>query len=391
MITSASDAMLNLGLASNMSRNTKSSSIHVTEKEGLDKEKWDTVLSEKASVGNTSSDIPKSHHANEAFDNPTLAEMTRELKGCGYNSEEAEECLNRKSWITPEEFEWVMNSGLAADHEEEVVHPSSSKKNEKPKKKSVKQVINSEKRKAVQEARAPKKKKYVKKNQDSVPEEEDAPEDVADHVTYIVEEEEVEEKRVPEKKKKSSRQDVHDVPIIGISFHTIQSASRWKFVILQSIAPEHMLSDEALAWTDVVDLLKYSGLFASVTSVWSYHAQLVREFIVNLPDHIDDATSPNFQKVYVRNKCIEFSPNHSWVLGIWSSLLWTSDAFSDQVDQGTVWWQKGWPQSGLYCASLLNSKYVGLHKIGVKNWLPTAYSTSISLLSFYICLELVES
>ena len=55
-----------------------------------------------------------------------------------------------------------------------------------------------------------------------------------------------------------------------------------------------MLSGEALTCTDIVDLLKESRLLSSVTSVDSYHAQLVREFIVNLPDHIDDATSPNF-------------------------------------------------------------------------------------------------
>ena len=37
--------------------------------------------------------------------------------------------------------------------------------------------------------------------------------------------------------------------------------------------------------------------------------------------------------------------------------------------------ENGWPETGLYRASLLSSKYFILHKIGVKNWLPSAHST----------------
>ncbi|MCI35074.1 envelope-like protein, partial [Trifolium medium] len=35
---------------------------------------------------------------------------------------------------------------------------------------------------------------------------------------------------------------------------------------------------------------------------------LVREFLVNIPEDCDDPLSKEYQKVFVRGKCVEFSP-----------------------------------------------------------------------------------
>ena len=113
-----------------------------------------------------------------------------------------------------------------------------------------------------------------------------------------------------------------------------------------------------------------------------YHAQLVREFIVNLPDQVDDATSPNFQKVVVMTKCIEFSPKviHEF-LGTDAPASEDSmpSRFELVNDLSAGKDEKGWLETGLYRASLHSSKYSVLHKIGVKNWLPSAHSTGVSL------------
>ena len=114
----------------------------------------------------------------------------------------------------------------------------------------------------------------------------------------------------------------------------------------------------------------------------SYHAQLLSEFIVNLPNQIDDATSPNFQEVFVRNKCVEFSPKviHEF-LG--SQIPTAEDQMTTRIELvkelsgGKD--EKGCPKTGLYRASLLSSKYFVLHKIEIKNWLPSSHSTGVSL------------
>lgn len=143
-----------------------------------------------------------------------------------------------------------------------------------------------------------------------------------------------------------------------------------------------MLSDEAMECADVIELLKSTGLLSTVTSVGSYHAQLVREFIVNLPDQVDDATSPHFQKVVIRNKIIDFSPKviHEFM---GSNAPTSEDQVPSRIELISELTggkdKKGWPESGLYRASLLSSKYSVLHKIGVKNWIPTAHSTGVSL------------
>ena len=85
--------------------------------------------SDKVNVRNTSLDNPRSFQGEKEFNNPTLAEMTRELKG-GV-PDEAEETVGVPSWITPEEFERVMNTGLPPEREEASAHVSSEKGKEK--------------------------------------------------------------------------------------------------------------------------------------------------------------------------------------------------------------------------------------------------------------------
>ena len=84
---------------------------------------------DKVNVRNISSDNSRSFQGEKEFDNPTLTEMTRELKG--RVPDEADEALGATSWITPEEFERVMSTGLPPEREEDSAHVPSKKGKEK--------------------------------------------------------------------------------------------------------------------------------------------------------------------------------------------------------------------------------------------------------------------
>ena len=101
--------------------------------------------SDKVNVRNTSLDNPRSLKGEKEFDNPTLAKMTRELKGGVPN--EAEENVGVTSWIIPEEFERVMNTGLPPKRENASAHVPPKKRKEKMLKKKGKKQMKSKKRK----------------------------------------------------------------------------------------------------------------------------------------------------------------------------------------------------------------------------------------------------
>lgn len=67
-------------------------------------------------------------------------------------------------------------------------------------------------------------------------EDQDVRDDVSDYIVNILKEEEQVEKTSLRKQKKS-RNDVHHVPLDEISFHTLQDASRYKYMVRRNIAP----------------------------------------------------------------------------------------------------------------------------------------------------------
>lgn len=102
---------------------------------------------------------------------------------------------------------------------------------------------------------------------------------------------------------------VPDVPIDGVSFHFVDSAKKWKYVFARRIWLERELSAETLAWKEVVELLDDAGLMKTVSGLGNCYAKLVKEFVVNIVEDCDNPLSNEYQKVWVRNKCVEFSPS----------------------------------------------------------------------------------
>ncbi|KAK2450698.1 hypothetical protein QL285_009807 [Trifolium repens] len=101
---------------------------------------------------------------------------------------------------------------------------------------------------------------------------------------------------------------VPDVPMDNVSFHFSDSAAKWKFVYHRRLALERELSDDALECKDVMDLIRKAGLMQTVSGFGKCYEKLVKEFIVNIGEDCDNRLSKEYHKVFVRGKCVEFSP-----------------------------------------------------------------------------------
>ncbi|KAH1215156.1 hypothetical protein GmHk_13G036367 [Glycine max] len=101
---------------------------------------------------------------------------------------------------------------------------------------------------------------------------------------------------------------VPDAPLDNISFHSIGNVERWKYVYQRRLAVERELGRDALDCKEIMDLIKAAGLLKTVTKLGDCYESLVREFIVNIPSDITNRKSDDYQKVFVRGKCVRFSP-----------------------------------------------------------------------------------
>ncbi|XP_058744424.1 uncharacterized protein LOC131617060 [Vicia villosa] len=189
---------------------------------------------------------------------------------------------------------------------------------------------------------------------------------------------------IPSKKKiavtKSSIK-VRDVPLDNIYLHYASNAIQWKFVDQRSLALERELANDTLECQEVMKLIKSAGLLKTVTHFSKCYEMLVKEFIVNLSQDCADGRTEDFHKVYVRRKCIDFSPT---VINLYlgrdaeaqPELEVTDNEVCKVITGGKV---KKWPIKSKLSASLLNVRYALLHKIGAANWVPTNHTSTIAV------------
>ncbi|XP_058751064.1 uncharacterized protein LOC131624093 [Vicia villosa] len=187
---------------------------------------------------------------------------------------------------------------------------------------------------------------------------------------------------IPSKKKiavtKSSTK-VRDVPLDNIYLHYASNAIQWKFVYQRRLALERELANDALECQEVMKLIKSAGLIKTVTHLSKCYEMLVKEFIVNLSQDCGDGRTDDFHKVYVRRKCIDFSPA---VINLYlgrdaeaqPELEVTDNEVCKVITGGKV---KKWPIKSKLSASSLNVRYALLHKIGAANWVPTNHTSTI--------------
>ncbi|KAK2427084.1 hypothetical protein QL285_025686 [Trifolium repens] len=173
-------------------------------------------------------------------------------------------------------------------------------------------------------------------------------------------------------------QNVPDVPMDNISFHCIESAQKWKFVANRRLALERKLSAEALECKEIVSLIKKAGLLKTVSGLGECYEKLVKEFLVNIPEDCDNPLSKEHHKVYVRGKCVHFSPAIiNKFLGNkedgYAELEVTNNQVCKTITANQV---KVWPFK--VSSVMLSVKYAILNRIGTANWVPTTHTSDIA-------------
>ena len=159
---------------------------------------------------------------------------------------------------------------------------------------------------------------------------------------------------------------VPEVPIDNISFHFASSVNRWKYVYQKRLALERELAQNVLDCKDIMDLIQEAGLMKTVTQFSKCYEMLVKEFIVNLSEEYVDGKSKEFRKVYVRGKCVNFSPSViNKYLGrpdeAQPELEVTDNKICQVITANQV---RKSPLKGKLVASKLSVKYAMLHKVG---------------------------
>ncbi|WJX19376.1 hypothetical protein P8452_09082 [Trifolium repens] len=184
-------------------------------------------------------------------------------------------------------------------------------------------------------------------------------------------------------KKRAGRsipQNIPEVPMDNVSFHFSNSAAKWKFVYHRRLALERELSDEALECKEVIDLILQAGLMKTVSGLGSCYEKLVKEFIVNIDEDCGNRLSKEFHQVFVRGKCVQFSPAViNAYLGRreygYPGFEPTNNQICKTITANQV---KVWPLKGKVPSAMLSIKYAILNRIGAANWVPTTHSSTIA-------------
>ena len=146
------------------------------------------------------------------------------------------------------------------------------------------------------------------------------------------------------------------------------------------MALERELNEEASKIKEVMKMIKEAGLMKTVCKLGDYYEKLVKEFLVDNLVDCDNPLSREYQKVYVRGGCINFSPNIiNDFLGADVKGAAEVEATDNQISQEITTNQvMVWPKKGKISSRKLGVKYAILNRIGAPNWVPTTHSSDIA-------------
>ena len=151
-------------------------------------------------------------------------------------------------------------------------------------------------------------------------------------------------------------------------------------MVQQRIADEVNVSDKHKSCMSIMNLYERASSSKTISNVGPFYPQLIREFIVNLPDEFNDPSSPNYQTVHIRGFKFVISP--AVINGFLgnvvdidcSSSSPSTDVLASVLSGGTL---SAWHVNGIPAVSL-SIKYAILHKIGIANWFPSSHASSVS-------------
>ncbi|CAJ2647227.1 unnamed protein product [Trifolium pratense] len=180
--------------------------------------------------------------------------------------------------------------------------------------------------------------------------------------------------------RKKVPQTVPYAPLDNISFHLENGSARWKFVYHRRLALERNLKDDILECPLVVEALEYAGLMKTVVGLDKCYDRLVKEFLINVAANCNDPASPEYRQVFVRGKCVKFSPT---VINQYlqrdseevAPLKATDNDICKVLTGGKI---KVWPSKAKLSATSLSPFYAVLNRIAAHNWVPTTHSGDIA-------------
>lgn len=107
--------------------------------------------------------------------------------------------------------------------------------------------------------------------------------------------------------------------------------------------------------------------------------KLVRGFVVNVGDNCDDPKNPEYRQVFVRGRCVHFSPSIiNKFLGRSNEEVAELEVTDNICRTITGNRLKQWPCQMKLSASQLSPLYAVLNKIVVVNWVPTTHSSNVA-------------
>ncbi|CAJ2642455.1 unnamed protein product [Trifolium pratense] len=176
--------------------------------------------------------------------------------------------------------------------------------------------------------------------------------------------------------RKKVPQSVPSAPLDNVSFHLENGSARWKFVYHRRLALERNLKADILECPSVVEALEYAGLMKTVVGLDKCYDRLVKEFLINVAADCNDPKSPEYRQVFVRGKCVQFSPT---VINQYlqrdseevAPLKATDNEICKVLTGGRV---KVWPSKAKLSATSLSPFYAVLNRIAAHNWVPTTHS-----------------
>ncbi|MCH84151.1 envelope-like protein, partial [Trifolium medium] len=170
---------------------------------------------------------------------------------------------------------------------------------------------------------------------------------------------------------------VPPAPLDNISFHHESWVLRWRFVYNRRLSVERNLSKNALKREEIVKLINVAGLIKTVTDLGKCYERLVKEFLVNISEECDNVKSLEFQQVYVRGRCVYFSPLIiNGCLGRSNEkaeMKVSMDEICRTITGNSV---TTWPKKTALSSARLTAKYAALNKIAAVNRVPTCTPTA---------------
>ncbi|CAJ2651916.1 unnamed protein product [Trifolium pratense] len=180
--------------------------------------------------------------------------------------------------------------------------------------------------------------------------------------------------------RKKVPQTVPYAPLDNVSFHLENGSARWKFVYHRRLALERNLKNDILECPSIVEALEYAGLMKTVVGLDKCYDRLVKEFLINVAADCNDPASPEYRQVFVRGKCVQFSPI---VINQYlqrssdevAPLKATDNEICKVLTGGKI---KVWPSKAKLSATSLSPFYAVLNRIAAHNWVPTTHSGDIA-------------